>query len=158
MPERWYAAPTFYFGNAYAVYGPHMDVPMLPGSDMFDFELEVAAVMGQEGRDLIPEQARDHIVGCTILDDGVVTLSGPRGPDGVPGRGRLECHPGAGCCGRAGDFGDVVPQAQVGGGAFGSPMVLIVRNRVAASAEFGWESGSASGALTRCPDVPRTLW
>ncbi|MEU0648631.1 fumarylacetoacetate hydrolase family protein [Streptomyces umbrinus] len=69
VPEQWYAAPTFYFGNPYAVYGPHDDIPMPPGSSVLDFELEVAAVIGKEGRDLTPEQARDHIVGYTVFND-----------------------------------------------------------------------------------------
>ncbi|MEU1274291.1 fumarylacetoacetate hydrolase family protein [Streptomyces sp. NPDC005799] len=69
VPEQWYAAPTFYFTNPYAVYGPHDDIPMPPGSNVLDFELEVAAVIGTEGRDLTPEQARDHIVGYTIFND-----------------------------------------------------------------------------------------
>ncbi|MFF4060767.1 fumarylacetoacetate hydrolase family protein [Streptomyces sp. NPDC001668] len=69
VPERWYAAPTFYFTNPYAVYGPHDDIPVPPGSSLLDFELEVAAVIGKEGRDLTPEQARDHIVGYTVFND-----------------------------------------------------------------------------------------
>ncbi|MGW2962776.1 fumarylacetoacetate hydrolase family protein [Streptomyces sp. NPDC001220] len=69
VPDRWYAAPTFYFGNPYAMYGPRDDIPVPPGSDVLDFELEVAAVIGKEGRDLTPEQARDHIVGYTIFND-----------------------------------------------------------------------------------------
>ncbi|NEA64512.1 fumarylacetoacetate hydrolase family protein [Streptomyces sp. SID12488] len=69
VPERWYAAPTFYFGNPYAMYGPHDDIPVPPGSQVLDFELEVAAVIGREGRDLTPEQARDHIVGYTVFND-----------------------------------------------------------------------------------------
>lgn len=69
VPEQWYAAPTFYFTNPYAVYGPHDDIPVPPGSTALDFELEVAAVIGTEGRDLTPEQARDHIIGYTILND-----------------------------------------------------------------------------------------
>ncbi len=69
VPEQWYAAPTFYFGNPYAVIGPHDDVPVPPGSQLLDFELEVAAVISREGRDLTPEQARDHIAGYTIFND-----------------------------------------------------------------------------------------
>ena len=69
VPEQWYAAPTFYFTNPYAVYGPHDDIPMPPGSNVLDFELEVAAVIGKEGRDLTPEQARDHIIGYTVFND-----------------------------------------------------------------------------------------
>ncbi|MFI0187051.1 fumarylacetoacetate hydrolase family protein [Streptomyces sp. NPDC017082] len=69
VPEQWYAAPTFYFTNPHAVYGPHDDIPVPPGSAVLDFELEVAAVIGREGRDLTPEQARDHIVGYTVFND-----------------------------------------------------------------------------------------
>ncbi|MDQ0681870.1 2-keto-4-pentenoate hydratase/2-oxohepta-3-ene-1,7-dioic acid hydratase in catechol pathway [Streptomyces achromogenes] len=68
-PDAWYDAPTFYFTNPYAVIGAHDDVPVPPGSQVLDFELEVAAVIGREGRDLTPGQARDHIVGYTILND-----------------------------------------------------------------------------------------
>ncbi|WP_230196587.1 fumarylacetoacetate hydrolase family protein [Streptomyces coriariae] len=69
VPEAWYDAPTFYFTNPYAVVGAHDDVPLPPGSHLLDFELEVAAVVGREGRDLTPERARDHIVGYTVFND-----------------------------------------------------------------------------------------
>ncbi|MFI8535125.1 fumarylacetoacetate hydrolase family protein [Streptomyces aquilus] len=69
VPEQWYAAPTFYFTNPYAVYGPYDDIPVPPGSAVLDFELEVAAVIGREGRDLTPEEAREHIVGYTVFND-----------------------------------------------------------------------------------------
>ncbi|MEU2468871.1 fumarylacetoacetate hydrolase family protein [Streptomyces sp. NPDC012486] len=69
VPEQWYAAPTFYFTNPHAIYGPHDGVPVPPGSAALDFELEVAAVIGREGHDLTPERARDHIVGYTVFND-----------------------------------------------------------------------------------------
>jgi len=69
VPEQWYVAPTFYFTNPYSIIGPADDVPVPPGCRAFDFELEVAAVIGRPGRDLTPEQARDHIVGYTIFND-----------------------------------------------------------------------------------------
>jgi 2-keto-4-pentenoate hydratase/2-oxohepta-3-ene-1,7-dioic acid hydratase in catechol pathway len=69
VPEQWYAAPTFYFTNPYSILGPADDVPVPPGCAAFDFELEVAAVIGRAGRDLTPERARDHIVGYTIFND-----------------------------------------------------------------------------------------
>ncbi|MFD3531890.1 fumarylacetoacetate hydrolase family protein [Streptomyces sp. NPDC058664] len=69
VPEQWYEAPTFYFTNPHAIHGPQDDVPMPPGSSVLDFELEVAAVIGRDGRDLTPEQARDHIVGYTVFND-----------------------------------------------------------------------------------------
>jgi len=66
---EWYEAPTFYFTNPYAVTGPYDDVPVPPGSELLDFELEVAVVVGRDGASLTPEQARDHIFGYTILND-----------------------------------------------------------------------------------------
>ncbi|MFJ9542771.1 fumarylacetoacetate hydrolase family protein [Streptomyces sp. NPDC101225] len=69
VPDEWYAQPAFYFTNPYSVLGAHDDVPVPPGSERLDFELEVAAVIGEPGRDLTPEQARGHIIGYTILND-----------------------------------------------------------------------------------------
>jgi 2-keto-4-pentenoate hydratase/2-oxohepta-3-ene-1,7-dioic acid hydratase in catechol pathway len=68
VPE-WYQAPTFYFTNPYALIGAHDDVAVPPGSQLFDFELEVAVVVGRDGASLTPEQARDHVFGYTVLND-----------------------------------------------------------------------------------------
>ena len=67
VPPEWYEAPTFYFTNPYALLGAHEDVPIPPGSRLFDFELEVAAVVGRDGTSLRPEQV--EIFGYTILND-----------------------------------------------------------------------------------------
>ncbi|GIH95177.1 fumarylacetoacetate hydrolase family protein [Planobispora siamensis] len=69
VPDAWYDAPTFYFTNPYAMVGAHDEVPVPPGCHALDFELEVAAVIGREGRDLSPGRARDHIFGYTIFND-----------------------------------------------------------------------------------------
>ncbi|EGX58060.1 hydroxylase [Streptomyces zinciresistens K42] len=69
VPEQWYAAPAFYFTNPHAVHGPDDAISVPPGSAVLDFELEVGAVVGREGRDLTPEQAREHIVGYTVFND-----------------------------------------------------------------------------------------
>jgi 2-keto-4-pentenoate hydratase/2-oxohepta-3-ene-1,7-dioic acid hydratase in catechol pathway len=66
---QWYEAPTFYFSNPHSLVGAHDDVAIPPGCTVFDFELEVAAVIGRDGRDLSPEDARDHILGYTIFND-----------------------------------------------------------------------------------------
>ena len=57
VPE-WYEAPTFYFTNPYALVGPHDDVPVPPGSELLDFELEVAVVVGRDGASLTPERGQ----------------------------------------------------------------------------------------------------
>ncbi|GGS88601.1 fumarylacetoacetate hydrolase family protein [Streptomyces griseoviridis] len=69
VPEQWYAAPTFYFTNPHALYGHGDGIPVPPGSAALDFELEVGAVIGREGADLTPGQARDRIVGYTVFND-----------------------------------------------------------------------------------------
>jgi len=69
IPPEWYQAPTFYFTNPYALTGAHDDVPVPPGSQVLDFELEVAVIVGRDGASLTPEQAREHIFGYTVLND-----------------------------------------------------------------------------------------
>ncbi len=69
LDPTWYEIPVFYFTNPAAVHGPHDDVSISPGSTMFDYELEVAAVIGTEGSDLDPSDATAHIAGYTILCD-----------------------------------------------------------------------------------------
>jgi 2-keto-4-pentenoate hydratase/2-oxohepta-3-ene-1,7-dioic acid hydratase in catechol pathway len=65
----WYQQPGFYFTNPAAIRGPHDEIPVAPGSERFDYEVEVAAVIGRGGRDLHPEHAESHIAGYTILVD-----------------------------------------------------------------------------------------
>lgn len=69
ISAAWYESPAFYFSNPYSLIGANDDVPMPPGSTVLDFELEVAAVIGRDGFNLDSAQARDHILGYTILND-----------------------------------------------------------------------------------------
>ncbi|MFW3385173.1 UNVERIFIED_CONTAM: fumarylacetoacetate hydrolase family protein [Kocuria sp. CPCC 205274] len=69
IPEAFWEIPTFYFSNPYAIVGPHDEVPLSPGAELFDFELEVAAVVGAPGRDLTVEEAAGHIAGYVVLND-----------------------------------------------------------------------------------------
>ncbi|WP_409492217.1 fumarylacetoacetate hydrolase family protein [Amycolatopsis sp. cmx-11-12] len=68
VPE-WYEIPTFYFTNPYALIGPADPVPMPPGCTVFDFELEVAAIIGTSGHNLRVEDAEEHIAGYSIFND-----------------------------------------------------------------------------------------
>lgn len=69
LAEVWSRSPAFYFANADAVVGPYDDVPIAPGSTMFDLELELGAVIGRGGRDLHPDRAEEHIAGYTLYND-----------------------------------------------------------------------------------------
>jgi 2-keto-4-pentenoate hydratase/2-oxohepta-3-ene-1,7-dioic acid hydratase in catechol pathway len=65
----WYEIPLFYFTNPAATRGPHDDIPVSPGSVRFDYELEIAAVIGRAGSDLDPTRAESHIAGYMVLCD-----------------------------------------------------------------------------------------
>ena len=58
VPERWYEAPASTSPTPTPILGPYDDVPVPPGSRLFDLELEVAAVIGRAGRDVHPDEAR----------------------------------------------------------------------------------------------------
>jgi 2-keto-4-pentenoate hydratase/2-oxohepta-3-ene-1,7-dioic acid hydratase in catechol pathway len=65
----WYRLPIFYFSNPAAILGPDADIPLPPGCLQFDYELEVAAVIGRPGRNLTPTEAQQHIAGYFVLCD-----------------------------------------------------------------------------------------
>ncbi|HUY64522.1 MAG TPA: fumarylacetoacetate hydrolase family protein [Acidimicrobiales bacterium] len=65
----WYEQPVFYFSNPAGVIGPHDDVAIAPGSSEWDYELEVAAVVGRPGSDLTADEAESHIAGYMVMCD-----------------------------------------------------------------------------------------
>ncbi|HEX2090278.1 MAG TPA: fumarylacetoacetate hydrolase family protein [Actinomycetota bacterium] len=69
MDPDWYELPVFYFSNPAAMVGPSDDVPVPPGTSQLDFELEVAAVIGQSGSDLDPDVAERYIAGFCVMND-----------------------------------------------------------------------------------------
>lgn len=68
MDPLWYEIPVFYFSNPYAFRGEG-EIAMTPGSQSFDFELEVAAIVGKGGSNLNPEEGEDAIIGYCVLND-----------------------------------------------------------------------------------------
>ena len=69
MIPEWYEIPTFYFSNTSEIYGHDESVPYPAGSNELDIELEIACVIGREGKDIPVEEAADYIVGYTIMND-----------------------------------------------------------------------------------------
>jgi len=59
VPQEWYKLPVFYFSNPAAIYGPGDEIPKPPDTNELDYELEVAAIIGADGR----------IGGFTIMND-----------------------------------------------------------------------------------------
>jgi 2-keto-4-pentenoate hydratase/2-oxohepta-3-ene-1,7-dioic acid hydratase in catechol pathway len=69
VPDAWYDAPTFYFTNPHALYGPGRPVPKPALCHALDFEMEVGVVLGRGGTSLSESEARDAIFGYTIVND-----------------------------------------------------------------------------------------
>jgi fumarylacetoacetate (FAA) hydrolase len=61
--------PIFYFTNHNAVQGPGEVYCMPDHFQQLDFELEVAIVIGKEGRNIKAKDADDYIAGFTIMND-----------------------------------------------------------------------------------------
>jgi 2-keto-4-pentenoate hydratase/2-oxohepta-3-ene-1,7-dioic acid hydratase in catechol pathway len=59
VPAAWYEAPAFYFSNPGAVYRDGEEIPMPADTVALDYELELACVIGADGR---PE-------GFTVMND-----------------------------------------------------------------------------------------
>jgi fumarylacetoacetate (FAA) hydrolase len=59
IPLAWYEAPVFYFSNPASIRGPGDDVPRPSATRQLDFELEIAAVIGDGG----------EIAGFTLMND-----------------------------------------------------------------------------------------
>jgi fumarylacetoacetate (FAA) hydrolase len=49
IPDAWYQAPTFYFSNPAAIFGPEEPIRRPTGSEQLDFELEIAVAIGAGG-------------------------------------------------------------------------------------------------------------
>lgn len=61
--------PIFYLTNHNAIYGPG-DIDVMPDHlQKLDFELEVAVVMGKQGRNIPAEEADQYIAGYMIMND-----------------------------------------------------------------------------------------
>jgi fumarylacetoacetate (FAA) hydrolase len=61
--------PVFYFTNHRSTYGPGTIYMMPDHFYRLDFELEIAAVVGKQGRNLSAEEADDYIAGYMIMND-----------------------------------------------------------------------------------------
>jgi fumarylacetoacetate (FAA) hydrolase len=69
VPPEWYRFPVFYFSNTSALYADGDTIPYPTYTDALDYELEIAAVIGEPGIDIPPHTAERHILGFTIFND-----------------------------------------------------------------------------------------
>ncbi len=53
-------------------HGAALEIPPGDAAESFDYEAEIAVVIGREGRCIAPENALDHVAGYTCFNDGSV--------------------------------------------------------------------------------------
>lgn len=69
MIPEWYEIPVFYFTNHLAIKGPNEEIRRPKECGWLDYELEIACVIGKEGRNIKAEDAEQHIFGFFIMND-----------------------------------------------------------------------------------------
>lgn len=69
LPLTWYEQPVYYKCNRFSVVGHDTEVVWPAASDVIDYELELAAVIGVGGVNISRETAHEHIFGYTIFND-----------------------------------------------------------------------------------------
>jgi 2-keto-4-pentenoate hydratase/2-oxohepta-3-ene-1,7-dioic acid hydratase in catechol pathway len=69
IPAEWYEVPAFYKGMPDTVIGPDDVIPWPWYSDRLDHELELAVVIGRQGRNISRESAADYVFGYTLWND-----------------------------------------------------------------------------------------
>jgi 2-keto-4-pentenoate hydratase/2-oxohepta-3-ene-1,7-dioic acid hydratase in catechol pathway len=69
IPESWYRMPVYYKGNPNTLIG-HGEPAYWPHySHRLDYELELACMIGREGRNIPVEEAARYIAGYAIMND-----------------------------------------------------------------------------------------
>lgn len=69
VPRSFYRHPTYYKGNHLAVVGHDSDIIHPHGVTQLDYELEMAVVLGKQGRNIHRNDATDHIFGYCCFND-----------------------------------------------------------------------------------------
>jgi 2-keto-4-pentenoate hydratase/2-oxohepta-3-ene-1,7-dioic acid hydratase in catechol pathway len=69
MPPEWYEIPVFYTSGRQNIIGTEDDVLWPSFTEKFDYELEIALVIGRTGRNIPAERAGEYIAGFTVMND-----------------------------------------------------------------------------------------
>lgn len=69
IPQEWYKAPVYYKGNHRTIIGSEEDLVWPLDTTKLDYELELACVIGRQGKDIAEQEAQDYIAGYTIMND-----------------------------------------------------------------------------------------
>jgi 2-keto-4-pentenoate hydratase/2-oxohepta-3-ene-1,7-dioic acid hydratase in catechol pathway len=69
MPPEWYQIPVYYKSGHHNIIGTDQDVQWPSFTQKFDYELELAAVIGKEGSNIPAGRAAEYIAGFTVMND-----------------------------------------------------------------------------------------
>ena len=69
MPPEWYEMPVYYKGAHWSIIGPGETAVWPRYTEKFDYELELAIVIGRQGRNIREEDAAAYIAGYTVMND-----------------------------------------------------------------------------------------
>lgn len=69
IPESWYRMPVYYKGNPYTLIGHDEPLYWPHYTRRLDYELELACIIGREGRNIPVEEASQYIAGYAIMND-----------------------------------------------------------------------------------------
>lgn len=67
--ELWYTRPLYYKVNVNSIIGTDEEVTYPEGEQFKDYELELAVVIGKEGKNINARDAMDYVAGYTIFND-----------------------------------------------------------------------------------------
>jgi 2-keto-4-pentenoate hydratase/2-oxohepta-3-ene-1,7-dioic acid hydratase in catechol pathway len=140
IPDVWYQQPIYYKSNRFSVVGPGTDVVWPKYSQLMDFELELACIIGRTGKDIPRERAFEHIFGFTIFND-----FSARDAQFVEMLGRL-----GPAKGKDFDGGNVLGPWIVTRDEIGDPHALKMEARVNGER---WGGGSSSAMHHKFPDI-----
>lgn len=69
MPREWYEIPVYYKSGHNNIIGSGEDVRWPSFTEKFDYELELAAVIGKRGANIKAADAGQYIAGFTVMND-----------------------------------------------------------------------------------------
>jgi 2-keto-4-pentenoate hydratase/2-oxohepta-3-ene-1,7-dioic acid hydratase in catechol pathway len=69
MPPEWYQIPVYYKSGHHNIIGTDQDVKWPSFTQKFDYELELAAIIGKKGSNIPADQARAYIAGFCVMND-----------------------------------------------------------------------------------------
>ncbi len=69
VPQEWYQLPVFYYSNHTSVIANGEKLPYPKYTKQLDYEMELAFVIGKEGRNITADDYEEYVAGVTIAND-----------------------------------------------------------------------------------------